>query len=145
MLCPERHTCFQVTSPFPLVLFKNKRKVRVNDLRRQRKTWTRLKKRVMNLIMKAGSCCFWNHMAERDSLIAGRRAWEGTWRLLYFYVQATLQPAWCWLRFAWCLNRLLKSRRNIKACKLVPAISSKNFNWSWEVIGASLGVIKIDS
>lgn len=50
------------------VFVKNKGKARVNDLMRhlvlRRQTWTRLKKRIVNLITKAGSCCFWNHMAE---------------------------------------------------------------------------------
>lgn len=152
LLCPGRHTCLQKNlSPFLPVILKNKRKSRVKDLmrplvlRRQRKTWSRLKKRAANLITKTGFCCSWNHRAERDSLIAARRAWEGTWGLLYFSGQGTLQPAGCWHRLASCLNHLLKSRRNIKARKLVPAIPSKNFNWSWEVTGASLGVIKIDS
>lgn len=104
---------------------------------------TRLKKKVINLITKAGSLLLLKPHG-RDSLIA-RRAWEGTWGLLYFCVRGILQPAWCWHQLASCLNCLLKSRRNIKACKLVPAISSKNFSWSWEVIGASLGLIKIDS
>lgn len=150
-----------VSKSFPSaspVIYKNDRKARVKDLmrhlvlKRERKTWTRLKKKAENLITKAVFCCFWNCTAERYSLIAARRGWggrekgrEGTWGLLYFYMLGTLQPAWCWHQLASCLNRLLKSRRNIKARKLVPAISSKNFNWSWEVIGASLGVIKIDS
>lgn len=147
----ETHLSPKNLSPFLPVILKNKRKSRVKDLmrplvlRRQRKTWSRLNKSAANLITKTGFCCSWNHRAERDSLIAARRAWEGTWGLLYFSGQGTLQLAGCWHRLASCLNHLLKSRRNIKARKLVPAIPSKNFNWSWEVTGASLGVIKIDS
>lgn len=134
-------------SPFPPFI-KNERKAGVNDLMRhlvltrQRKTWTRLKEKVVThhrgwvlLLLKPHG---------RD-VLSSKKGQEGTWGLLYFYVQDPLQPAWCWHRLASCLNHLLKSRRNIKAHKLVPAISSKNFNWSWEVIGASLGVIKIDS
>lgn len=149
---PPASSCFvlRASKSFIFVswVLKNKRKPRGKDLMRHLVSRGRgqleVGQKAVNLITKPGSSCFWNHIAERFS-DSSTKSLGGNLRAIVFLKQGTLQPAGCWHWLASCLNRLLKSRRNIKACKLVPAISSKNFNWSWEVIGASLGVIKIDS
>lgn len=74
--------------------------------------------------------------------VSRHKDWRISENLVHFSVY--MKTVQYWQRIALRLDHLLKSRRNIKARKLVPVVASKNFSLSWELIGESHSVIKID-
>lgn len=82
------------------------------------------------------------HLFLRGTFQGTKKDWRISENLVHFSVY--MKTVQYWQRIALCLDHLLKSRRNIKARKLVPVAASKNFSLSWELIGESHSVIKID-